>query len=83
MRYPFLDFIEVFDRKVHLSGMGDRQQMQNGVRRSAQCHRDHYGIFQSFARDDVARSDIFFDQADDGFACFENILQFITGCCRI
>ena len=53
-RHPRPHVPEVVDGEVDLCLVGDGQQVQHGVRGSAQCEDDGDGVLDGLAGDDVA-----------------------------
>ena len=52
--------LEVVDRERHVDGAGHRDEMQHGVRRTADGHHDRHRVLKRLARHDVARLDVLF-----------------------
>jgi hypothetical protein len=60
------DAVEVVEREVDLRLAGDRQQVQDHVRRAAEGHRDGDGVLERLLGEDVAGGDAETEHVDDG-----------------
>ena len=49
--------------------MGDSRQMQGSVGAAADCHINSYSVLEGVERHNVARQNVFFDQAHNSHAC--------------
>ena len=57
LAYP----LKIVNGPFHISRMGDGQKVQHSVGGAAGGHNDGHGVFDGFARHDVARLDVFLD----------------------
>ena len=55
--HAFADAREVVDGELHLRGVRDGEQVQHGIRRTAERDDDGDGVLKGFLRQDVERAD--------------------------
>ena len=61
-RHPIADAGEVIQLQRHVRGMGNCQQVQDGVGRTFECHADGDRILERLEAKDVGRFDVAVDQ---------------------
>ena len=59
IRRPRRNFIKQRRGDFNSAFVGNRRQMQNGIRRAANPHVNGYGVFKSLHRQNITRANIF------------------------